>query len=105
MVDQVADGDGRAEVREFRHVLADVVVQRHLAVTGEEMDGRRRELLGYRRDVEHRRGGEDDVVVEVRHAVCAGVDEAAVAHQSKGATRRRGLVHPFEDLVDLGREL
>jgi hypothetical protein len=45
VMDQMADCDALAEVRQFRHVLPDVVVQRQLAVLGEQQDGHGGELL------------------------------------------------------------
>ena len=55
---QVADRDRLAEVVKLGHVFADVVVQRDLAVLGQEVDCERRELFGHRGDMKD--GGRGD---------------------------------------------
>ena len=39
MSEQVPDGDGAAEIRDLRQVLPDVVIERELALAGQQHDG------------------------------------------------------------------
>ena len=100
VVEQVAYGDGLAEVGEFGDVFADGVVEAELAALLQQDDAGGDELLGDRGYVEDAVGGERDVVVEVGHAVGAGQDGAAVAVDGDGATGRAGLVPGGEEGVD-----
>jgi hypothetical protein len=105
VVEEMADRDRLsghlAVVRNLRQPLADVVVERELALARQELDREGRELLGGRADVEDGLGGVRDAELEVRHAVAARVDDPAVAVDAERAARRVASVVFGEDRVDL----
>ena len=77
-MNEMVDRDRRPVIRHFRDVFPDVVVQSDLAVERQEGDARRGELLRVRTDVIHQPRRVRNVVIEVRLAVAALVDEAPV---------------------------
>src|SRR6266567_8086526 len=54
VMDEIPDGDSLAEVGDLGHVLANVIVERELALLCKHNDSHGSELFGYRRDVEDR---------------------------------------------------
>ena len=100
VIDQMSDRDCLPEVRQFRHVLPDLVVQCQLAVLREQQDRSGRELFRHRRDVEDGGRREAHVVVEIRHAVGAAQHGPAVLIDSHGAAWRAGDGKFLEDLID-----
>jgi hypothetical protein len=100
VVRQVANRDPVTEVRELGDVLPDVVVDRQLPVVCQQQDRRGGELLGHRRHMEDRIGLQRHIVIEVRHAVGAAVQDAIVLIGGYGAAWRRWLVVILEDGVD-----
>ena len=104
VVEQVTQRDGPAVDGHLGDVLADVVVERELAVLHEEQDGERRELLGDGADVEDRVRADGDVVLEAREAVAAGEGELAGAVDGDRAAGGGGLGVVGEEGVDFRRE-
>ena len=110
VVNEMANRDGRAIVRELWKIFPDVVVERELPLKRQQRDARGGELLGVGPDVVDHLGRIRDVVVEIRHAVTALVQIAVVLDGANRAARRGGLVVLCEDPVDrwvrrrLGRE-
>ena len=99
MGDEVAYGDGVAELGQLRDVPADVVVQREQSPLGLQHDGEGGELLGGRSDVGARVGGEGDAVGEVGHAVGPGEQRLAVAPHLYGRPGRVLAVVTGHELV------
>ena len=102
MIREMTDRDALAEIRQLRYVLPDVVVDRELAVCGEQQDRRGRELLRDGCDVKHAGWRQFDVVIEIRHPVRVAVDDAGALIETDGTARRAGLAELSKDLVDPG---
>jgi hypothetical protein len=100
VMEQVPDRHALSEIGELRQELADVVVERELAVPREEEDREGGELLADRPDVEDRLGGVGDAKLQVRHAVAARIDDAAVLIDAEGAAGRVAPVVFGEEGVD-----
>ena len=92
VMQHVAQGQRRAIIRQLRQVLVHVVVERELAVLGEQQNAHRRELLGDRADVEHGSRRDGDAVFEIRAAVAFCVEERAAAGHAHGAAGRGARV-------------
>src|SRR5262249_24633498 len=93
--EEMADRDRRAVVGDLRQIRSDVVIHRQLAVAREEHDGGRGELLRHGRDVEDRRRADGRSGLEIRYAVTALVDRAAVladAEAQPGSSVSRNAV-------------
>jgi hypothetical protein len=106
VVEEVADRDRRAVVRQLRQELVDVVVQGELPVVHQQENARSRELLRGRADVEHRPLGIDGhPVLHVRQPVALLVDDAAVLDDAHGAAGRARLGILGEDGVDVFGEI
>ena len=84
---EMTDGDRRPEIRKLRHVAADVIVERELALVLEEQDRHRCELLGDRPDVEDRGGGDQRPVLQTGQSVTAPVEGDAILRDQDRATR------------------
>ena len=80
----------RRIVRQFRDVLADLIVERQLALAREQQHGRRGELLGDRAGLEDRLGHDLHVVLEVGHAVALRQCRPAAGRDADRAARRGG---------------
>jgi hypothetical protein len=100
VVQQVADGDRRAEVRHFGDVPADVVVQREPALPLQDQHGHGGELLGDGADVERRLRRHRNPVLQIRGTVAARVQHAAVAHHADGAAGGVGEHRARKERVD-----
>ena len=101
MGEQVADGDRGTELGKFGDELADVVVERKLAVKREQVDRTGGELLRGRRHVERRLAGDRDLVLDVGEAVTTGEEELPVLDRGDGAPWRGGG-REREERVDAG---
>src|SRR5690349_9023467 len=69
VVQQVPDGDRSRVARNLREVFLDLVVQRQLAILGEQYHGERGELLGDRADVEDGAGGNRAIELNARQTI------------------------------------
>ena len=98
---QVSDGNRLAEVVHLGQMLADVIVERQLAVLLQQQNGKRRELLRDRRDVKNGVGLDRAALLEIGHAVGLLVNQFPVAHDADRTARRRRLVPAGEQLVHL----
>src|SRR5205085_10180904 len=85
MREQLSKGDDRTERRHFGYPFLNRIVERELAVDGQQNDAHRRELLGYGCDIESRVRRDGDVVLEVRHAVTLSEHEGAGSRYVGGA--------------------
>ena len=101
MMEEITDRDFLSVVRDFRHPLADIVVERQLPIAGEQVDRECRELLRGRADVEHRLRRIGHAELEVRHPVAALVDDPAVPVDAEGAAGGVGAVVIVEHCIDL----
>src|SRR5262249_53444527 len=100
-MDQMPDGDRRAEIRQLWNVFSNLVIERELSFLREQHDARRGELLRNRRDVEDGARADGDIVIEVRHPVAALVDDAAVLHYCQRTSWRGGGIPSLEDSIHL----
>jgi hypothetical protein len=101
VVRQVPDGDLLSEVRQLRHVLPDVVVQRQLAVLSEQQDRRAGELLRDRSHVKDGGRGQPDVMIQIGHAVRPAKGNGVPFVHRDSASRRAGFRVVGEDGVYL----
>ncbi len=88
MVEQVADRDRLPVVRHLRNVLPDVVVERQMPLLRGKDDACGHELLRGGGDVEDAAGGDQDVVLQVRHPKPTPIDELSIADHTQRATGR-----------------
>ena len=103
VVDEMPYRDRPAVVRQFRHVLPDVIVGAEFPLRDGEGRSHGSELLRHRARVKDGVGRDWRVVLEVGHPVASGVHSAAVLVDAERAAGRTGTVPLRERRVDLRR--
>jgi hypothetical protein len=100
VMDQVTHRNVPAEVVQFRHVNANVVIQREAALLCEQGNGKSRELLRYRRDMEHGLASDRHGILKLSQTIAPFEDDAAVVQHGDGGTGPVRPVQLREDGVD-----
>src|ERR1044071_963784 len=103
MVQQMPDGDGPGVAGNLREVLLNLIVQRQLAVLGQEHHRKRGELLGHRADIEDGGGSNGELELDARETIALGVREPAVPHHPERTARGTRGGEAAEDRVDPSR--
>src|SRR2546427_13012496 len=96
---QVAHRDRLPRLRRARQVPPDGIVELDLTLLDEQHDGRRGELLGHRRQLEHGVRRHRHVVLEVRVPIAARLQELALADDRQGRARDVAPLHLDLDVI------
>ncbi len=101
VMDQVAQRDRLPEVRHFGHMPPNVIVERELALLGQQEDRHRSELLGDGSDVEDRGWADRDLVLEIGQAIAATIDHLTVPYHRQRAAGRVRLIPGCKQCIHL----
>src|SRR3954465_4309293 len=103
MREELTDRDRRAVIPNLREILTYVIIDRKLAVSYQQHDCGRGELLRDRRDVKDRRRCDRRPGLEIRHSVSVLIDDSSIAADADGAAGRIRTAPGLEDMVDGAR--
>ena len=105
MVHQLAQRNDVGVGGQLGHVAAHAVVERKLAVAGEQQQRESGELLGGGGDVEHGVGVDADAPLDVGEAIAGGMHELAAANDANGASRLYFALEPRKHGLGAGAAL
>jgi len=88
VMNEVADGDGRAIIRHLGNVFADIVIQRELPFLRQQGNTHGHKLFRGGANVEHRAGRYRHIELQVGHTISLFINDFAVLNYGQSTTGR-----------------